>query len=296
MAISNDLIADRKVVWDNPPRPKRIGLVLGGGAARGIAHVGVLQALEENGIYPSVIAGTSVGALVGGLYAAGMSSLRLATIIRDLKWLDLVSIRLPAVNWSDLARTIPLGLVDLDKMADWVDQLLGGSVDIQGLNIPFAAIATDLLSGETVVMNEGPLGPAIRASCSVPGVFTPTHRNGRLLVDGVVANNLPVTVAQALGADYVIAVDLLPLTNQAPVEPRNVVEISMTAMFMLARATQIEQELADVLIVPDVAHVGLADLSAGEELLAAGRSAAETAIQRIRAELAGEKFTGHILN
>lgn len=290
MVIGNDLIADRKVVWDNPPRPQRIGLVLGGGAARGVAHVGVLQALEENGIYPSVITGTSVGALVGGLYAAGVSSLRLAALVREIKWLDLVSVRLPTVNWSDLARTIPMGLVDLDKMIDWINQVVGGPVDIQQLNLPFAAVATDLLSGEIVVMNEGPLAPAIRASCSVPGVFTPYHRNGRLLVDGVVVNNLPVTVAQNLGADYVIAVDLLPLMGHAQVEPRNVVELSMTALFMLARATQIEQELADVLISPAITHINLADLNAGEELLAAGRQAAEAALPRIQAALAGEDY------
>jgi len=287
MAISNTLTADRKVVWDNPPLPQRVGLVLGGGAARGIAHVGVLQALEENGIYPAVIAGTSVGAMVGGLYAAGVSSMRLATIVRDLKWLDLVSVRLPAINWSDPARTIPMGMVDLDKLMEWIDQVVGSPVDIQQLNLPFAAVATDLLSGEIVVMNEGSLAEAIRASCSVPGVFTPYHRNGRLLVDGVVVNNLPVSVAQDLGADYVIAVDLLPLLGDAQAEPRNVVELSMTALFMLARATQIEQELADILIVPEITHVNLADLSAGEVLLEAGRRAAEEAMPRIQAALTG---------
>jgi NTE family protein len=288
MAIGNTLIAERKVVWDNPPRPQRLGLVLGGGAARGVAHVGVLQTLEENGIYPAVIAGTSVGALVGGLYAAGVSSMRLATLVRDLKWLDLVSVRLPAVNWSDPARTIPMGLVDLDKLMLWIAQVLGGEVDIQQLNIPYAAVATDLLTGEIVVMNEGRLAEAIRASCSVPGVFTPYHRNGRLLVDGVVVNNLPVSVAQDLGADYVIAVDLLPLVGDEQVEPRNVVELSMTALFMLARATQIEQELADILIAPAITHINLADLSAGEALLAAGRLATEAAMPRIQAALLGE--------
>lgn len=288
MAISNTLLADRKVVWDNPPLPQRLGLVLGGGAARGIAHVGVLQALEENGIYPAVIAGTSVGALVGGLYAAGVSSLRLATLVHDLKWFDLVSVRLPTVNLSDLARNIPMGLVDLDKMMEWIEQALGGPVDIQQLNLPFAAVATDLLTGEIVVMNEGSLSEAIRASCSVPGVFTPYHRNGRLLVDGVVVNNLPVSVAQDLGADYIIAVDLLPLHGDAQPEPRNVVELSMTALFTLARATQIEQQLADCLIAPEIAHINLADLSAGDVLLEAGRRAAEAAIPQIQAALTGD--------
>jgi NTE family protein len=288
VAISNTLIADRKVVWDNPPRPKRIGLVLGGGAARGVAHVGVLQTLEENGIYPAVIAGTSVGSLVGGLYAAGVSSRRLAALVEDLKWLDLVTVRLPTVNWTDLARTIPMGLVDLDKMIEWIDQVLGGPVDIQQLNLPFAAIATDVLTGEVVVMNEGPLAEAVRASCSVPGVFTPYHRNGRLLVDGVVVNNLPVSVAQNLGADYVIAVDLLPLIGDAQAEPRNVVELSMTALFMLARATQIEQDLADLLIAPAIKHINLADLNASEALLAAGRRATEAVLPQIQAALEGE--------
>jgi NTE family protein len=289
MAISNTLIADRRVVWDNPPRPKRIGLVMGGGAARGVAHVGVLQALEEHGIFPAVVAGTSVGALVGGLYAAGVSSPRLAALVREIKWLDLVTVRLPTVNWTDLARTIPMGLVDLDKMIEWIDHVLGGPVDIEQLNLPYAAVATDLLTGEIVVMNEGRLSEAVRASCSVPGVFTPYHRNGRLLVDGVVVNNLPVSVAQDLGADYVIAVDLLPLIGDEQVEPRNVVELSMTALFMLARATQIEQDLADVLISPAIKHINLADLSAGEALLEAGRRAAEAAIPRIQAALEGEK-------
>ncbi len=287
MAIGNTLIADRKVIWDNPPRPQRIGLVLGGGAARGVAHIGVLQVLEENGVYPAVIAGTSVGALVGGLYAAGVSSLRLATLVRDLNWLDLVSVRLPGVNWSDLARTIPMGLVDLDKMIDWIEQVVGGPVAIEQLNLPFAAVATDLLTSEIVVMNQGSLAEAIRASCSVPGVFTPYHRNKRLLVDGVVVNNLPVSVAQDMGADFVIAVDLLPLIDDAQTEPRNVVELSMTALFMLARATQIEQELADILIAPAITAIGLADLSASERLLSAGRAAAEAAMPSIQAALTG---------
>jgi len=282
MPIINDILAERKVVWDKQPRPKCIGLVLGGGAARGIAHIGALQALEENGIYPQVIAGTSVGALVGGLYAAGVSPARLAALVQDIKWLDLVSIKLPAINWSDPARTIPMGLADMDKIIPWLEQVLGGPVDIEQLNLPFAAVATDVLSGETVVMNSGPLAPAIRASCSVPGIFTPYHRNGRLLVDGVVVNNMPVTVAQNLGADYVIGVDLLPVGGALQAEPRNVVELAMTALFMLARATQIEQEMADIIVTPTIAHFNLADLNAAEDLLEAGRRAMEAAIPTIK--------------
>lgn len=289
MSLVNDRILNRRRAWDEPPRPHAVGLVLGGGAARGIAHVGALQALEEQEIFPDVIVGTSVGALVGGLYAAGVSAARLRALIPTISWFDLVSLKMPGINLTDIAKSLPLGLLDLDKMIPWINSLVGSPVAIEELNLPFAAIGTDLLTGEIVVMNKGPLAPAIRASCGVPGVFTPYRRNGRLLVDGVVANNLPVNVAQDLGADYVIAVDLLPMNAgqemERQAEPRNLAEVAMTALFMLARATQIEQALADVVISPAVAHINLADLTASEALLDAGYKAMVREIPRIKADL-----------
>ncbi len=289
MSLVNDRILNRRRAWDEPPRPHAVGLVLGGGAARGIAHVGALQALEEQEIFPDVIVGTSVGALVGGLYAAGVSAARLRALIPTISWFDLVSLKMPGINLTDIAKSLPLGLLDLDKMIPWINSLVGSPVEIEELNLPFAAIGTDLLTGEIVVMNKGPLAPAIRASCGVPGVFTPYRRNGRLLVDGVVANNLPVNVAQDLGADYVIAVDLLPMNAgqemERQAEPRNLAEVAMTALFMLARATQIEQALADVVISPAVAHINLADLTASEPLLDAGYKAMAREISRIKADL-----------
>ncbi|HHY56767.1 MAG TPA: patatin-like phospholipase family protein [Chloroflexi bacterium] len=282
-----------RLVWDQPPKPRRIGLVLGGGAARGIAHIGALLALEENGIYPDVIAGASVGALVGGLYAAGVSAARLRAIVADISWLDLVSLKLPSLNLTDLAKSLPLGLLDLDKMIGWIDSLIGEGIRFEQLNTPFTAVATDLVTSQVVAMNRGLLAPAIRASCAVPGVFTPYRRNGRLLVDGVVANNLPVSVARDMGADYVVAVDLLPPlgTTQAEraVEPRNLAEAAMTALFTLARATQAEQQYADVVVTPPIAHINLADLFAAEELLAAGKQAMAAWIPKIKADLSPEK-------
>lgn len=289
MSLINDRVLNRRRAWDEPPRPHAVGLVLGGGAARGIAHVGALQALEEQDIFPDVIVGTSVGALVGGLYAAGVSAARLRALIPTISWFDLVSLKMPGINLTDIAKSLPLGLLDLDKMIPWINSLVGSPVAIEDLNLPFAAIGTDLLTGEIVVMNRGPLAPAIRASCGVPGVFTPYRRNGRLLVDGVVANNLPVNIAQDLGADYVIAVDLLPMNAgqemERQAEPRNLAEVAMTALFMLARATQIEQALADVVISPAVAHINLADLTASEALLDAGYKAMVREISRIKADL-----------
>lgn len=282
-----------RLVWDQPPHPKRVGLVLGGGAARGIAHVGALEALEEHGVYPDVIVGASVGALVGGLYAAGASAARLKAIVADISWLDLVSLKLPSLNLTDLAKSLPLGLLELDKMIGWIDSLIGEGIRFEQLNTPFTAVATDLVSGEVVAMNRGLLAPAIRASCAVPGVFTPYRRNGRLLVDGVVANNLPVSVAREMGADYVIAVDLLPPLGTAAsartVEPRNLAEVAMTALFTLARATQTEQQYADVVVSPPIAHINLADLFAAEELLAAGKQAMEAWMPKIKADLSSEE-------
>ncbi len=281
-----------RLAWDQPPRPQKIGLVLGGGAARGIAHVGALMVMEEQGIYPDIITGTSVGALVGGLYAAGVSALRLKALVEDVSWFDLVSIKLPKLNLRDFAKSLPLGLLDIDKMIPWIDSLIGEGILIEQLNTPFAAISTDLVTGEVVAMNRGLLAPAIRASCAVPGIFTPYRRNGRLLGDGVVANNLPVSVARELGADFVIAIDLLPPADFAPTqrqsEPRNMAEIAMSSLFMLARATQFEQQYADVVVAPAVAHINLADLFSADELLAAGRAAMEAWIPTIKAELAAE--------
>lgn len=279
-----------RLAWDQMPRPQKIGLVLGGGAARGVAHVGALMALEENGIYPDVITGTSVGALVGGLYAAGVSGARLKALVEDISWLDLVSLKLPKPNLRDLAKSLPLGLLDIDKMIPWIDSLIGDGIQIEQLNTPFAAISTDLITGEVVVMNRGLLAPAIRASCAVPGIFTPYRRNGRLLGDGVVVNNLPVSVAREIGADYVIAVDLLPSADVAPTqrqsEPRNMAELAMTALFMLARATQFEQQYADIVVTPSVSHINLADLFSADELLAAGHAAMEGWIPQIKDDLA----------
>lgn len=278
------------LVWDEPPRPQKLGLVLGGGAARGIAHIGALLVLEEHGIYPDVITGTSVGSLVGGLYAAGISARRLEALVPTISWLDLVNLKLPKLSLRNLASALPLGLFDLDKMIPWIDSIIGKSVLIEQLNIPFAAVSTDLITGETVVMNRGPLAPAIRASCSVPGIFTPYRRNGRLLADGVVANNLPISVARELGADYVIAVDLLPPPHAGSTvqrkEPRNMAELAMNALFLLARATQFEQQYADIVVTPAVTHISLTDLASAEQQLALGRAAMEEWIPKIKEDLA----------
>jgi len=281
----NQAAGSPRLIWEKPPRPNRIGLALGGGVARGIAHIGVLKVLDAHGIQPHYVAGTSVGALVGGLYAAGLTGTQLHEQTRKLKWSMFSSVPV-TLTWSTLsAMTMPLGIFGLDRMADWIISALKGNLTFDDLPIPFAAVATDVTSGETIVMNKGPIAPAIRASCSVPGIFTPVRRGERLLVDGGASNNLPISIVQAMGADYVIAVDLLPFIDEALIEPQNILEVSMTSLYALIRATQRDIPLADCLIQPAVGRMSLSDLSAVDALIGAGQAAAEEMIPQILQDL-----------
>jgi NTE family protein len=153
------------------------------------------------------------------------------------------------------------------------------------LKLPFAAVATDIVSGQMVIMNEGPLAPALRASCTVPGIFTPYRRNGRLLVDGGAINNLPVAAAQQMGAEYTIVVNLLALPVGCQMEPPNVLDVGLTALYALIRASQHDVARADCLIEPEIAHISVADISAAPALVEAGYAATKAAIPQILAAL-----------
>lgn len=289
------------LVWETSPRGRQIGLALGGGAVRGAAHIGVLSVLEEHGIFPDFIAGTSVGALIGGLYAAGVSAARLRALMGEVNWLQLVTLRLPSVNLSSLSLSQAglsvlasvLGIFELDKLADWFDQTVGKSVTFHELNIPFSAVASDVMTGDAVVLNRGAVAPAVRISCSVPVLFTPVRRNGRLLVDGAISNNLPVAVAREMGAEYVIAVDLLP-TSGAVIfsrktpdlhEPANIVDIALHSIYAMVRKTQMDVFPPNSLITPMIGHISFTDLGSVERLYAAGRAAATAAIPQILTDL-----------
>jgi NTE family protein len=238
-----------------------------------MAHIGVLEALEVHGVRPDFIVGASAGALVGGLYAAGLSTAQMRTLAHQLKWWDVS--RLPmSVSWSTLATlTTPLGILDLDRLNKWIRKALGADPHFHELQIPFAAIATDIATGQSIMLNDGPIAPAIRASCSVPGIFTPVRRNGRLLVDGGASNNLPVSAVQQMGADYVIAVDLLPSVISPAAEPTNILEVTITSLYALIRSAQVDMPLAHCVIQPDVGHISLSELGAADELITAGYEA-----------------------
>jgi NTE family protein len=250
-----------------------IGLVLSGGAARGIAHLGVLRALEEHAIPIDVIAGASAGALVGGAYAAGMSVAQLEALARQLRWRHM--------GRMTLSRR---GIQTSAPMEEFLRQHLPVT-RFEELKIPFAALATDLRDGTPVVLSgTGDVPRAIRASCCVPGWYVPvTNGDGRQLVDGGLVAGLPISYARQLGADIVIAVDVNAEGAKFIDSPRSVIGVLVQAILAVERmVTSQQSKCADVLIVPKVGHIRWDETRRAEELLKAGYEATLELIDKIK--------------
>ena len=255
-----------------PTRP-RVGLALCGGAARGLAHVGVLRALEEHAIPIDVIAGTSAGALVGGVYAAGLPLDEIEKIGRSLHWRDIGRVTLSRLGVQSNAR---------------LENLLRPRLPVtrfEDLRIPFVAVATDLNSGAPVVMSgEGDLAFAIRASCCVPGWYIPaTAPDGRQLVDGGLVANIPAAYARGLGADLVIAVDVNSEGAKFLGPPQSVIGIMLQTMMVVQRTASLYQlQAADIVIRPRVGHIRWDEMTRADELIAAGYEAAIETMEEIK--------------
>lgn len=252
----------------------KIGLALGAGAARGLAHLGVLRVLEKYSIPISLITGCSIGALVGSLYACGLGADFLIKFAGELQ----------ARSWIDLCmpRT---GLISGKKVQGLL-KLLTRDRSFEDLPLPFAALATDIERGEAVVLRKGKLAPAVRASISIPVVFKPVSLGGRLLVDGGVVDQVPVDLAREMGAQYVIAVDVSANDTYQPV--KNIFDIMFqTLEIMGKRNLRPGLEAADVLVQPEVGHISLAHFHRVEELVAQGERAAEAVAGKLKALLAG---------
>jgi NTE family protein len=250
---------------------KRIGLALGGGAVHGVAHIGALQVLEREGIRPAVVSGVSAGSAVGAIYCAGHGPDQLEQIVRGLRW-------------SHMARLAArrLSLFDTRRLEDYVDELVGGRTFAE-LPLPFVAVAVDVLTSEIVALHDGPVARAVRASCAIPGLFSPVELDGRLLVDGGVLNNVPVSVLRDTGAEYVIAIDVVPPIIKHR-RPRSPLEMGAIGLSMLI-AGHSEWDQADLPIRPDIAHLSLVDFKDVPELLQRGREAMEAALPALRADL-----------
>ena len=260
-----------------PSNRPRVALALSGGAARGVAHAGVLRALTENQVPIDCIAGTSAGALVGGAYASGMPVSEIETVGRGLRWRDMGSLTVSR-----------LGVQSNERMETFLRSLMPVT-RFEDLRIPFAAIATDLKSGEAVVMrDQGDLPFAIRASCAIPGWYVPViDPQGRQLVDGGLVSMIPVVTARALGADIVIAVDVNAEGATFLGPSRSAIGILLQSMLVVQRTVSRAQlQAADAVIEPRVGHIRWDELSRGDELLTAGYEAAIEKIDSIK-ELIG---------
>ena len=262
-----------------PPPPKlRIGLALGGGAAKGFAHIGVIKMLEASGIHPDVVAGTSAGSVVGALYASGMDAFQMQQVAFGLDEAKIRDVRL-----------FSGGLVQGKALQDYVNQLAHNR-PIEQLELPFAAVATQLETGQRMVFVRGNTGEAVRASCSVPGVFEPVEIRGRHDVDGGVVSPIPVDAARQLGADFVIAVDISATPSGSnPQGMLNIVGQSITIMGRQLAAQEIAR--ADVVIRPDLSGIGPTDFEQKNLAILAGEKAALAAIPEIRARLAAREAT-----
>ena len=250
----------------------RLALALSGGAARGVAHVGVLKVFQEQSIPIDFIAGTSAGALVGGAYAAGMTVEQLAELGRTLRWRDF--------GRMTLSR---LGVQSNARMEEYIRERFPVT-RFEDLPIPLAVIATDLRTGAGVVMrDEGDLGFAIRASCAVPGWYVPVvDAEGRQLVDGGLVANIPTAAARALGADIVVAVDVNAEGAKFLGPAQSAIGILIQSLIVVQRTASVHQrEVADVVISPAVGHIRWDEMTRSDELLAAGETAARAVLHTI---------------
>ena len=248
-----------------------IGLALSGGAARGIAHIAVIDTLEQEGIPIHAIAGTSAGSIVGALYASGMTLSEIKRVLLHAKWKDILKLTIPK-----------RGLMSSEGIYRFMDDVLPVK-KFSSLSIPFAAVATDLRTAEKVVITSGSIARAVQASCSLPIIFTPTEINRKVLVDGGVASQVPVrAVREELGAKRVISVNVNYKALEFD-EYDNIIKIAThLSMLWASRNSREEERLADVAIQVNATGIALYDLSKSRELLRRGRKAAEEKLPEIR--------------
>jgi len=270
-------------------RQRKVGLALSGGSARGLAHIGVLSVLEKEGIPIDIIAGTSMGAIVGAVYTAG----------KDINLIKKIATSLTKKRvFSLLDPTLPkTGSIKGEKFQSWLRSIIG-DIDFDDLRIPFACVATDITTGEEVIIKEGSVLEGVRASYSMPIIFTPVRWQGRYLVDGGLVNPVPVRIAREMGADFVIAVNVStyiadrtqgtnkekPQTSKAP----NIFTIiTQTINIIEHQIAMPSLKQADVIITPEVKHIRSSDFLRSQECIMRGQQAARHAIPEIKEQLEG---------
>ena len=255
-----------------PPRAPRIGLALGGGAARGFAHIGVIQVLEEAGVKPDLVVGTSAGSLVAALYAAGRNGAELAALAQSM---DEGAI----TDWAFPGR----GLIRGEALARYVREHTGQRA-IEQMKLPLGIVATDLDSGAPILFQRGDTGMAVRASSAVPAVFQPVKIGTREYVDGGLVSPVPVRFAREMGAELVVAVDISSPPDGAPTgDPLKM--LLQTFSIMGKSISHFELRDADVVIRPRLQGVGSAEFAARAKAILAGREAAQQMLTTLRGRI-----------
>jgi NTE family protein len=257
------------------PKPK-VALVLGGGAARGFVHIGVIRALEQEKIPIDLIVGTSVGSLIGAIYASDKNSF-------ELEWTAFMLEKDSIFDYGIMNAFSGMGFAKGEKLEAFVKSKVPVA-NIEDLKIPYAAVATDLNRGTRVVIDKGPVAVAVRASSAIPGVFQPVSHQGRMLVDGGVVDNIPVSVAREKGADIVIAVDIgEQVINFNIVDVIDVLLQSISIMG--AENAKYKKKDADVLISPKVGDVGMLDFTQKKRCMTAGIDSTQKMMPEIKAKI-----------
>lgn len=236
---------------------KKIGLALGGGAVLGAAHIGIIRALEEHKINVEYISGTSIGALVGSFFAFQKEWDEIESVAQELKWMDISSISLSRY-----------GLMSNEKLGRLIKKYLGDE-QIEDAKIPLAIVTTDISTGEKVVLREGSVAEAVMASMCIPGIFQPMELNGKMLVDGGVVENVPISTVRELGAEYVVGVELN--AKHTYKKPRHILDVLNNSFhFLIKNSGKLHVQKADFTIEPDLSSFKRSDMGQIKALIDKG--------------------------
>lgn len=264
-----------------PVMPAKVALVLGAGASRGFAHIGVLKVLESNRIPIHMIIGTSAGSFVGSLYAYGFNAFQIQKMSFSLERADIIDLTIP-----------DNGFVKGEKLEEYIN-ITVKNTPLEKMRIPFYAVATDLQNGQEVVFGRGNTGTAVRASCSIPGVFRPVKIDNRIYVDGGVVSPVAVDAAKRMGADVVIAVDIASAVDDA--QPESTIDTLLQSIsIMYSKLSSMQLSKADVVIRPKVGYIASSDFSKRHEAVLEGEKAALEALPAIQNIIAGLRSEGRL--